>query len=74
MKLYYIYQDENTGEGSFHAAIVAAETKEEARATHPAGDWDRVDLWCYSEEDVQVRLVGSASKPVGAGVILASTS
>jgi len=74
MKLYYIFQDENTGEGTFHAAIVAADTKEEARSLHPGGDWSRVDLWCYEEEEVHVRLLGTAAKSVGSGVILASMS
>ena len=74
MNLYYIYQDENTGEGTYHAAVVAAETKEEARLIHPAGDWHRVDMWCYSEEEVSVRLIGKAAKPVASGLVLASNS
>jgi len=60
--------------GSYHAAIVAAPTKEDAQATHPAGDWDRVDMWCSDKEDVTVRLIGAAAKPVSGGVVLASAS
>lgn len=74
MNLYYIYQDENTGEGTYHAAVVAALTKEEAKATHPAGDWNRVDMWCYDEESVKVRLIGAAAKPVVKGIVLTSNS
>ena len=54
MNLYYIYQDENTGEGTYH--------------------WNRVDMWCYDEESVKVRLIGTAAKPVASGIVLTSNS
>ena len=49
MNLYYVYQDENTGKGTYHAMIVAADNEDDAALIHPDGDWDRVDTWCYPD-------------------------
>ena len=72
--LYYIWQDENTSSGTYHAAVIAAASEEEAIATHPCGDWDRVDMWCYDEEAVGVKLIGLADETVPSGLVLTSTS
>jgi len=74
LNLYYIWQDENTDEDSYHAMVVAAENMQEAKSTHPCGDWDRVDMWCHDLETVGVKLVGRANKNVHPGIILASVS
>tara|TARA_R100000008_G_C3586713_1_gene173009 strand:- start:1084 stop:1308 length:225 start_codon:yes stop_codon:yes gene_type:complete len=74
LNLYYVYQDENTGKDTYHAMVVAAESEEEARLVHPDGDWDRVDTWCYSEEEVSVKLIGEATEDIYAGVVLSSFS
>ena len=74
MNLYYIWQDENTDSGTYHAAVIAAESEEEAVTTHPCGDWDRVDMWCYDEEAVTARLIGVADETVPSGLVLTSTS
>lgn len=74
MNLYYIWQDENTGEGSYHAAVVAADDEPEARQSHPCGDWDRVDMWCEDIEDVEVKLLGTAHEMLSRGIVLASLS
>ena len=74
MNLYYIWQDENTDTGTYHAAIIAANSEEEATATHPCKDWDRVDMWCYKEESVKVKLIGTADETVPSGLVLTSTS
>ncbi len=74
LNLYYIWQDENTSNGTYHAAVVAAETAEEAQSTHPCGDWDRVDMWCYDESEVSVRLIGVASETTPRGIVLSSES
>ena len=74
MNLYYIWQDENTGEGTYHAAVVAADDIEEARETHPCDDWDRVDMWCHDIEDVEVKLIGEAHELIPRGMVLASLS
>jgi len=74
LNLYYVYQDENTGKDTYHAMIVAAETSEEAKMIHPDGDWDRVDVWCYSEQDVFVNLIGTAHEDILSGVVLSSFS
>ena len=55
MNLYYIWQDENTGEGTYHAAVVVADDVEEARETHPCDDWDRVDKeWESGDSDEEL--------------------
>tara|TARA_R100000458_G_C8259533_1_gene235186 strand:+ start:786 stop:1010 length:225 start_codon:yes stop_codon:yes gene_type:complete len=74
MNLYYVFQNENTGESTYHAMIVAAETEKEARLIHPDGDWDRVDTWTYSEHDVHVKLIGYAAEGTPPGVVLSSFS
>jgi len=74
LNLYYVFQDENTAQGTYHALIVAAETEEEARKTHPDNDWDRVDTWCYDPESVEIKLIGTANEAVLPGVVLSSFS
>jgi|TARA_B100000287_G_scaffold74419_2_gene66215 hypothetical protein len=54
--------------------IVAADNEDDAALIHPDGDWDRVDTWCYSENDVVVTLIGDAHEDVLPGVILSSFS
>lgn len=60
MKLYLLTQDENQGEGCFESCVVVAEDEEGARNVHPFGDWDRVDVWTYAPEDVEVTYLGDA--------------
>ena len=74
MNLYYVFQDENTGKGTYHALVVAAESEEEARETHPDNDWDRVDTWCYDSSSVEVKLIGTAEETALPGVVLSSFS
>jgi|TARA_R110000824_G_scaffold20422_2_gene76902 hypothetical protein len=74
LNIYYVYQDENTGLDTYHALIVAADSEEEALLTHPDGDWDRADTWCFSEKEAKANLIGLAAENVSAGVILTSFS
>ena len=50
MNLYKISQDENNDYDTYDSAIVAAETEDAAKRTHPSGDdtnWgDSWDGWC----------------------------
>jgi len=85
MKLYLISNRSHT---SYDAAVVAAETMEEARLTHPEGyRWDAArNEWvhphkagvCGCEYDwvppskVRVKEIGDARETRRAGVILAS--
>ena len=76
MKLYYIHQDQNDGYDTYDSAVVAAESEEAARATHPStnnGCWnDTYPSWANSPEHVGVRLLGEALPNVSAGVICSS--
>lgn len=74
MGLYYISQDENTVENTYHAAIVAAKTAGDARNMHPGADWDRIDVWCCDAKSVKVIYIGKAKRGTVAGVILTSFS
>ena len=74
LNIYYIYQDENTDVNTYHAAVVIAESEEQAREMHPDGDWDRVDSWCLEPEDVKVRLLGKAKKNTEQSMVLSSYS
>ena len=60
MKLYLLTQNENTANGTFDSCVVVASSEEEARHVHPMGDWDRVDVWTYTPEDVEVNYLGEA--------------
>lgn len=79
MKLWYIYQDTNDSYDTYDSAVVAAETEEDARKTHPSrSGWDEYNSsWAYSSwankpEQVGVRLIGEAAPNVAVGVICAS--
>ncbi len=64
MKLYLLEQDENQSEGSITSCVVVANSKEEAQQVHPYTDWDRVEVWTYGPEDVQVTYLGNARKDI----------
>jgi len=64
MKLWLISQDENEGYDTFDAAVVAAETEEQAKSTHPYGSegWSSglSDTWASSPEKVTAKYLGEA--------------
>ena len=64
MKLYLLTQDQNQSDDSFDSCVVVAENKEAARNVHPMNDWDRVDVWTYDPEDVDVFYLGNARKDI----------
>ena len=81
MKIYLISQDFNTNYDTYDAAIVAAETEEEAARIHPSARYPKpVEEWSdgYSEdwapspEHVTVIYLGKAKPGTEKGVILAS--
>lgn len=77
MNLYLISQDHNDGYDVFDEAVVAAESAEEARNTHPfkGSNWDGKDeilpTWSPAEL-VKVEMIGVAKEHTDAGVICAS--
>tara|TARA_B100000287_G_C20637420_1_gene782194 strand:- start:1349 stop:1597 length:249 start_codon:yes stop_codon:yes gene_type:complete len=64
MKLYLLVQEENQSDDSFDSCVVVANDEEGARNVHPMGDWDRVDVWTYNPEDVQVYHIGEAREDI----------
>jgi len=79
MKLWLISQTKNKGYNSFDSAIVAAESEDAARNTHPLenGSFEyprHIDMWVSSHdlEYVNVKYIGEAAPGTEAGVILAS--
>ena len=85
MKLWLIARTDTIGYDDYDSAVVAAETEEAARVTHPAGvavwqneKWDRPDGGYYYGGDwaapatLTVTLVGEAVEGTPPGVILAS--
>lgn len=71
MNLYKISQTINGGYDTFDAAIVAAESENEARDIHPNGEgYETLYGWC-SPEYVKVELLCENYRG-SAGVILAS--
>lgn len=78
MKLWKISQNVNNGYDTYDSAVVAAETMEAARETHPSVYFDLKDTdpfkwsnWCEFEM-VSVRYLGEAKEGTKAGVICAS--
>ena len=85
MKLWLLLQNENKQWNAYTGAVVAAETEEKARLTHPNccstwdGEWHTVGLFgrhvtdpteWIDPKDVIVEMIGETNQ--GAGVILAS--
>ena len=65
-----------SGYAMYEAAIVCAETEDEARKIHPSGEaWDKNKSfgydWC-DVKDVQVKIIGVAARNIKRGVVLAS--
>lgn len=50
MKLWHIWQTVNTGYDTYDSAVVAAETEEDARKTHPSDYVWRENNWYYYSE------------------------
>ena len=77
MKLWKISQKVNTDCDTYDSAIVAAETKKDAKTIRPDGMVcdDSVseifDSWC-SIQDVKVKYLGNAAKNIKRGVVLSS--
>lgn len=81
MKLWRISQDKNNDFDTYDSAVVAAESKEDAIATHPSEFGEGVpDVGCVdrqygtwtSKENIKCELIGEATEGVAAGVIVAS--
>jgi len=77
MKLWKISQEYNEGPETWDSAVVAAETKEQARLTHPNGcpGWDgKTSVWTdwCGVEHVTAELIGEAVIGTEPGVIVAS--
>lgn len=75
MKLWKISQTENNDYDTFDSAVVAAETEQQARETHPYGrdEWDHAyPCWASSPDKVAAEYLGEAKPGTPAGVILGS--
>ena len=76
MNLYLISQSVNDNYDTFDSAVVAAETEEKARLTHPSiyiREWNGIDndVWANSDKII-VKLLGTAADGTPVGVICAS--
>ncbi len=75
MYLWKISQTENNGYDTYNAAVVAAETEDEARMIHPSGhslaNGDPYYVWVKDPLLVRCELIGTAVEN-GPRVILAS--
>lgn len=75
MNLYLISQNENNSYDTYDAAVVAAESEDEARQIHPSypnGWLHKSNTWATVPENVSVRLIGGATEGTKAGEILSS--
>lgn len=66
------------GWDTYDSAVIAADSAEIAKRTHPSGrdsDWDASyygRTWCSSPNNVTVTYLGDADPSVEAGVVVAS--
>lgn len=78
LHLYRISQTVRRGYDTFDSAVVCAESKEEARRTHPSylvgpdDSWKYEGSWATCPEEVCVQLIGIAAPYVIKGVVCAS--
>lgn len=72
MNLYLISQTDNDDYDTYDAAVVAANSEEDARNTHPDGTSSLAGYTWTARENVSVKLIGRAKGGTIAGVILAS--
>lgn len=77
MKLWLISQNKCSGYDSYDAAVVAAETEDQAKTIHPNGagvlPLNRYDSgWVHSPECVDCEYLGEAKLGTECGVICAS--
>lgn len=79
MNLYLITQDVNNDWDTYDAAVVAAETSEDAITIHPTGnpytpeEWDQDFInWAQRPDQVTAKFIGVASEGTLRGVVLAS--
>lgn len=81
MKLWLISQTENDDYDTFDSAVVAADSEDDAKATHPRFYEDDPDYdwfgtgshgWVNSPDKVTAELIGEAIEGTVRGVILAS--
>lgn len=75
MKLWLLCQGINTDYDTYDSCVVAAETEDEARNTHPSG-WHTSPIWdsttWVSPKDIQIKYLGEAAVYINSGVVCAS--
>lgn len=79
MKLFLVSQDENNDYDTYDSFVIACETEDEAKNTHPCGEpmteeqWNDIySSWCSSVKHVKVQYLGEADKSLEEGVVCAS--
>jgi len=75
MKLWLLSQSVNNDYDTYDAAVVAAETEEEARNTLPSeySHWgEQGRNWAPTPDQVEVEYLGEAKEGTKAGAILSS--
>jgi len=76
MKIWLLTQTKNIGYDTFDSAVVAANTKEEAKLIHPNGGLNSSNVTVYydwaASKYVVAELIGTAVKGTKKGVICAS--
>lgn len=74
MNLYLVSQNQNNDYDTYDSFVIAADTANEAQATHPGNkeNWgEKYDTWCISPEFAKVKLIGKAAKGIS-GIICSS--
>jgi hypothetical protein len=83
MNLYKLEQDWNSGYDTYDSAVVAAESSDDARTIHPAGDgevtteYPKENRWWLNGSwaplsEIRATLIGVAEAAIERGVIVAS--
>lgn len=76
MNLYLIEQDDVGGWDTYDAAVVCAESEDQARLIHPGGGKisdPMTSTWTRDPHKVTVTLIGFADDKIHTGVVLCSS-
>jgi hypothetical protein len=77
LKLYFVSQNEVNGYDTFDSFVIACESEEIARNTHPYGDKIEDNIrskdWPTDSSVITVELIGTASKSITEQQIICSS-
>jgi hypothetical protein len=78
MKLFFIWQTENTDYDTYDSAVVCAKSEDDARMMSPSSragvihNFNTYSDWATKPENVNVKYIGEADESIAIGVVCSS--